>query len=170
MERLYFALGFLVVIGLGWWRYDYVVSDRDAQKLRADNATADLINARDKLATERKNAADADLRAKQRLSEKEKLQHEYDEKIKCIDAGNCGVRVRWRQAICAGESVRSTDTGTSGSDDLQTENQRDFGRWVASLEASVERDAKVIEGLQAELEIKSRPDACVAKKPTNQKE
>jgi len=162
--NLYAILGFVAIIGLGWWRYEYVVADRDAEKLRADNATADYINAKDKLDTERQNAVDANKRAQDRQTEKEAIQNELAEKIKCIDAGTCGVRVRWREAICAGEPVRGANTSTSGSNDLQTQDQRDFGRWVASIEASVEQDAKVIEGLQMELAVRSDPDACKVKK------
>lgn len=163
MTRLYLALGLLAVIGLAWWRYDYIVKDRDAEKSRADQAVENYTTAKAKLDTERQNAADADLRAQKRLTEKEAIENELREKTKCIDAGTCGVRVRWKSAICAGNSVRSADASASGSDDIQTTERGDFERWVADLTASVQRDAKVIDGLQAELEVKSRVYACVVK-------
>lgn len=164
MERLYLALGLLAVIGLGWWRYDYIVKDRDAEKARADQAVENYTTAKAKLDTERQNAADAEQRLKQRIADKEAIENELREKNKCIDAGTCGVRVRWKSAICAGNSVRSADAGANGSDEIQTTERGDFERWVADLTASVQRDAKVIEGLQTELEVKSRVDACVVKK------
>lgn len=163
MNRLYLALGLLVIIAAGWWRYDYIVKDRDAEKSRADNAESQLLTRDKELKAERKNASDAEARALIRFNEKEELQREYDEKVKCINAGDCGVRVRWQRAICATASVHSAEPSAIGSDELQEQEQRDFGRWVASLEKSIETDTEIIEGFKQELEIKSRPDYCKAK-------
>jgi hypothetical protein len=163
MGKLYAALGLLVIIGLGWWRYEYIVADRDAQKLRADNAVA-LVGTRDtELKAERKNASDAEGRALARYNEKEELQRDYDEKIKCINDRNCVVRMRWGSASCPTPSVHSTKSSTSRSDDLQVQDQRDFALWLADLERSIELDAGTIEGFKKELAIKSAPDYCKAK-------
>lgn len=161
MNRLYLALGLVAALGLAWWRYDYVVSDRDAEKLRADQAVENYTTTKAKLDTERQNAADAEQRLKQRIADKEAIENELREKNKCIDAGTCGVRVRWRDAICAGNTVRSSEPGASGSDEETITYDRDFARWNATLEASIEDNIKQIEGLQAELAVKSKPDACV---------
>lgn len=163
MNQLYLALGLVAAIGLAWWRYDYVVTDRDAEKLRADNAVA-TIALRDKsLETERKNAADAANRATERQTEKEVLQREYDEKLKCISDGNCVVRMRWGSASCPTASVRSPNTGPSGSDDIQAQDQRNLSEWVANVEHAADLDALTIEGLKKELEVRTAKDACVAK-------
>jgi hypothetical protein len=163
MNRLYVALGLLVTVGLAWWRYDYVTTQWQAEKARADQAIEDYTTAKAKLDTERQNAADAELRAQKRIADKEAIENELRKKTKCIDAGTCGYRLRWREAICAGNTVHSADSGPSGFDEIQTTERGDFERWVADLTASVKRDAKVIEGLQTELEVKSRVDACVVK-------
>lgn len=164
MNRLYLAFVLLVVIGLAWWRYDYVTTQLQAEKARADQAVENYTTAKAKLDTERQNAADADLRAKQRTADKEAIENELREKNKCIASGTCGVKLRYRDAICAGNSMRSSESSINGSDDIQTTERGDFERWVADLTASVKRDAKVIEGLQAELDVKSRVDACVVRK------
>lgn len=163
MDKLIAPFILVVIVGLCVWRYNYVLNDRDAEKLRADNATVDYVNAKSKLLTEQQNAANAESRAKNRLTEQEAIAYELREKNKCIDAGTCGVRVRWRQAICSGGSLHSAQSSPSGSDDIQVTERGDFERWVSSLAASVKRDAKVIEGLQAELEIKSDPGFCKSK-------
>lgn len=163
MGRLYLALGLLAALGLAWWRYDYVTTQWQAEKTRADQATEDYTTAKAKLDTERQNAAAADLRAKQRLTEKEAIENELREKNKCIDAGTCGVIVRWKSAICAGESVRSSDTSASGFNDVQIQDQRDFARWLANLEHSIELDERAIEGFKKELEVRAKADYCKIK-------
>jgi len=42
LNKLYAALGLIAVIGLAWWRYDFVVKDRDHQEARATKAESDL--------------------------------------------------------------------------------------------------------------------------------
>lgn len=165
MIRLYLAIGFIASIGLAWWRYDYIVSDRDAQKQRADSVTVDLANVNAKLATERQNAADADLRAKQRQSEKEVLQREYDQKLKCINDGNCVVKLRWGSSLCPkARQVHSTESISSGFNEKPSADERDFARWVADLENAIDDNHQQIIGLQNELEIRSKPDYCKAMK------
>ena len=163
MERLYFIGALIVVIGLGLWRYNYIVADRDAEKLRADNVTATLATRDKEIVAERKNLADANDREKQRSSEKEALQHDYDEKLKCINDGNCVVRMRWGSALCPTTSVHSAEPSTGGSNDLQVQDQRDFARWLAALEHSIELDERAIEGFKKELEVKSAADYCKVK-------
>lgn len=160
MNRIYFALGLLVVMGLCWLRYDHVVEDRDAEKLRADNAVAQVKAMGKELVAERENAANAESRASKRQTEKEELKREYDQKVKCIDDGTCGVVVRWKRAICAEPSLHSADSGSIGLDEGTVAEQKDFGRWLASLEASIDDNYRQIKGLQNELAIKSAPDYC----------
>lgn len=161
MTKLYAALGLLVVLGLAWMRYDHVVEDRDAQKRRADSALATVETQAKTITIERKNAADADLRAQDRQREKKVLQDEYDEKVKCIAAGNCGVVVRWKNAICAQSTSISSTGSTSGGFDAGTvSDQKDFARWLATLEASIDSNTSQIIGLQKEIRIRSDPEYC----------
>lgn len=162
-SKLIGALVLVLILGLAAWRYNYVAGRWDAEKLRADTAEATVL-LRDKvLATERQNATDAAKRARDRQTEKEELQRDYDQKVKCIAAGTCGVVVRWKNAICTHGSVRNPDASASGPNDVQAQDQRDFGRWVADLEHAIDLDAKAIEGLQRELAIRAEPNYCRVK-------
>lgn len=163
--KLYLGIIGVVVLLLTvvWLGYKHVDGQREHEKIRADIAESQLLARTDEVNQERKNAKDAESRALSRFNEKEVLQREYDEKVKCIDAGNCGVVVRYKSAICSPASVHSSEPGASGSDELQISEQKNFGRWLSSLQQSISNDEKVIEGLKDELELKSSPEYCRVK-------
>lgn len=160
MTRIYIAIGALIVIGLGAWRYDYLVTSNSDLKRDLSSANASLEQSESLLIKERQNAAEVALRA-QKFYEQEARDNEELEKLRACHADkSCWPRVRIKTS-CPSVSGATASTGTS--EEITAELGEDAGRTALRLRAEIKETRRLIEGLQAELIARSHPDYCRAK-------
>lgn len=161
LNKIYGAVAIFALIGILWWRYDYVVSDRDAQKLAKETAESSLKELTSTREKERAQLVEAQARESQTLMEKKAIEDEAQANRDCIAAGNCGVRWKIKYQTCP--SLPNSATGELGADELQERNRKDFELWIASLQESVRKDNLYIVKLQNDIRVRSDPKYCQPK-------
>lgn len=160
--RAYIAAGVIAVLGLMYWRYDYVTTQNT--KLKADLSTANsqLEQSQAIIAKERQNAAEMALRA-QKFYEQEARDNEELEKLRACHADkSCWPRVRVKVA-CPSVSGAASSTGTP--EEIAAELGEDSGRTALQLRAEIKETMRLVDALQKELIARSAPDYCKIKKP-----
>lgn len=147
----------VVVVGLLWWRYDYVTSQNERLKADLSAAKEELEQSQAIIAKERQNAAEVALRA-QKLYEKEAKDNEELEKLRaCYADKSCWPRVRIKASCPA---VPGSASNAGASEEVTAELGEDAGRTALRLRAEIKETARLIEALQAELIARSSPGYC----------
>jgi ABC-type phosphate transport system auxiliary subunit len=150
MIKLYVAAGLIAALGLAYWRYDYVVTQNNELKTQLEGIVG-VLNA------ERKLSQDYANRALARQIEANKKDEELEKLHNCIADKSCVPRVRIKQAC---PTVPSSTTGTAGADGAPTGFAEISGSDYYRLVAAQKKAIWMIEGLQAEVEARSKPDFC----------
>lgn len=160
MNRLYAAAALIaIVVGL-WLYHSGVVKERDAARLELGIKTQ-ALEARNELIKKQNTAlVEANVRASQHLEANKVITDEKAKLDKCIADKSCGFSVRYKPAKVPTPTDLHTEPGKSPAYDQTCQYGEAFQRGVSALWESIQRDAKQIEGLQAELMARSQPDYC----------
>lgn len=159
MTRIYIAIGVLIVIGLGAWRYDYLVTSNSDLKRDLSAANANLEQSNSLLIKERQNAAKSALSAKKAYEEKQNDQIELDRLRKCVADKSCGVRVV--RGACP--AMPSSTATAGGIEATYAADRGKFEQDYFSLLESIKETKRRYDWMQAELIARSHPDYCNAK-------
>lgn len=149
----------VVIVGLLWWRYDYVTTENERLKSDLSAANASLEQLQAIIAKERQNAAEAALRAQKFYEDKQNDQKELDDLRNCVANKSCGVRVV-RGACPAMPSSTAAAGGTEAAD---AADRRQFEQDYFNLLASIKETKRRYDWMQQELIARSAPDYCRAK-------
>lgn len=149
----------VVIVGLLWWRYDYVTTQN--VKLKADLSAANELvkQSADLIAKERQNAAEVALRAQKFYEDKQHDQTELDSLRKCVADKSCGVRVV--KGACP--IVSGANSNTGGTEAADAADRKQFEQDYFNLLASVKETERLYNWMQKELIARSAPDYCKAK-------
>jgi len=158
MIRIYVAAAVLAVALLGWWRYDYVVSERDGLKSDLAASRADLENRDNIIRKERADAVSANFRAEAYATEKRTIENEAKSMRDCINNQSCGVRVQWKFKVCP--SLPNASSGESRTDGAAEPDTRNLEEWSVGVEESIKLNLLQIEKLQEDIKIRSHPNYC----------
>lgn len=160
MIRLYLGIGLMVLAGLAWWHYDRVVTEL-ATKTN-ELAIKDQALKDEKAITKKQNQAlvDANVRASNYEEQTRTITDEKAKLDKCITDKSCGFSVRYKPLKVPTPTSVQADAGKPPSDGEACEFGEDFQRGVSALWESIQRDAKQIEALQAELVARSDENYC----------
>jgi len=147
----------VVIVGLLWWRYDYITMQNEQLQSDLSKANEQLEQSQAIIEKERQNAAEVALRA-QKFYEQEAKDNEELEKLRACHADkSCWPRVRIK-ASCPAVSGANTSTGTS--EEVTAELGEDAGRTALRLRAEIKETMRLVDGLQQELIARSAPDYC----------
>lgn len=149
----------VAIVGLLWWRYDYV-TDQNA-KLKADLSAANeiIVQSEALVAKERQNAAEVALRAQKFYEDKQNDQTELDSLRACVADKSCGVRVV--KGACPVLPRASTDAGGAEANDAA--DRRQFEQDYFRLVGSIKETKRLYNWMQQELIARAKPDACQPK-------
>lgn len=159
MSKLYVSLAFLVLLGLAWWRYTWLETDRDKYKAKAETAEAQLIVNNELLVAKEKLLTEANERSTKYLADKKVIEDEAKANRECIANRTCGIELRWKTAICTGLS--STTEAGPGINDFTRAGLRDFEEWYINLETAISKNRLKIIALQKDVLIRSNPNYCI---------
>ena len=128
LNKLYLDCGIVVVAGLLWWRYDYVVSDRDALKTQLEQSESRLEVYRDALISERESAARVAALSKQNIEDLNNAKAEIDRLRLDVESGDAGLQVNAECPEPRSVPSTSTSTGTPNATGPRLSNaaQRDY--------------------------------------------
>ena len=146
----------VVIVGLLWWRYDYVTTQN--VKLKADLSAANELvkQSADLIAKERQNAAEVALRAQKFYEDKQHDQTELDSLRKCVADKSCGVRVV--KGACP--IVSGANSNAGGAEAADAADRRQFEQDYFSLIESIKETKRRYDWMQQELIARSAPDYC----------
>ena len=165
LNRLHIILGVAAVVSIAYWRYDYVVTDRDKAKASLATAQASLVDARLLVETERIRANEAAARASDYYASKVKSNEELERLRTCIADKSCVPRVRVVQS-CPTSGVVPEAGANAGTPETSTaELDADAQRIVLRLYDQARELTDLYLSAQAEVEARSKPDYCERKKP-----
>jgi len=143
----------IAAIAAAYWRYDYVVKDRDAKAL-------ELSQTKGVLEKERQTAQEAANRALAFRIEEANREKELNDLRDCVAAGKCGIRVHHK----ACPAVPNTSAGRSETIGTVAEPDREFEQNYFSHRALINKYELREKALRVELAARSRPDYCQPKK------
>lgn len=145
-----------VVVGLLWWRYDYVTTENERLKSDLSATTADLEQSQAIIDKERQNAAEVALRAQKFYEDKQHDQTELDSLRACVADKSCGVRVV--RGACPAVPGANSNAGGAEADDAADRRQfeQDYFRLVESIKETKRRYG----WMQKELIARSAPNYC----------
>lgn len=156
LNKLYLYAGLLVIAGLVYWRYNYVMSKNE--QLEIDLANEKISHQRSVvlLEKERQNAADAALRAQQFYQDVEKDNAELEKLRACVANNTCGVRIA--KGACPKLPSAGTNAGGTEAADAADRKQleQDYFRLIESIKLTKSR----YEWMQRELIARSHPQYC----------
>lgn len=158
MSKLYISIAFLCLLGLAWWRYTWVETDRDQYKAKAEKAEEQLIVNNELLVAKEKLLTEANERSTKYLADKKVIEDEAKANSECIANRTCGIELRWKTAICTG--VSSTTESRPGTDESTRTGLRDFEEWYVNLETAIKKNRLKIANLQKDLLIRSDANYC----------
>lgn len=147
----------VVIVGLLWWRYDYLTTENERLKSDLSTANDSLEQSQAIIAKERQNSAEVALRA-QKFYEQEARGNEELEKLRACHADkSCWPRVRVKVA-CPNVSGSASNAGTS--EEVAAELGEDAGQTALQLRAEIKETVRLVEALQLELKARSAPNYC----------
>lgn len=154
---LYACIGAIVIVGLLWWRYDYVMSEN--KRLGDDLANEKLAHqqAVAVLAKERQNATEEALLAQQFYQDVEKDNAELEKLRSCYADKSCWPRVRIK-ASCPTVPNSSPNAGTP--EEITAELGADAGQNLFLLRSQIKEITTGYLGCQRELIARSDPRYC----------
>jgi len=110
------------------------------------------------ITTERGNAQDAANRQLARIIDEGNRDDELQKLRACVDAGTCGVRVRWKSC-----PVPSTAASGSGTSTPTTEPDRELASWYFSHRELINDYETTLKACQSELRARSDKKYCQPK-------
>lgn len=113
LNKLYLAGGIAVVVALGYWRYDYVVSDRDALKTQLAASQQELTKANETIEADRLERIALNKDRSQYLSQLESAKNETKRLQSCIDDKSCVATIRVRVPASCPAAGEGSATGAS---------------------------------------------------------
>ena len=147
----------VVLIGLLWWRYDYITTQNERLQSDLSAANEQLEQSQSIIIKERQNAAEVALRA-QKFYEQEAKDNEELEKLRaCYADKSCWPRVRIKTSC---PSVPGSTTNAGTSEEVTAELGEDAGRNILRLRAEIKETMRLVHGLQAELIARSSQNYC----------
>lgn len=147
----------VALIGLLWWRYDYITTQNERLQSDLSAAKEKLEQSQAVITKERQNAAEVALRA-QKFYEQEAKDNEELEKLRACYADNsCWPRVRIKTSC---PSVPGSTTNAGTSEEVTAELGEDAGRNILRLRAEIKETMRLVHGLQAELIARSSQNYC----------
>lgn len=156
MNKLYLYAGLIVIAGLVYWRYDYVMSEN---KRLADALANEQLAHKQTVAVlskERQNAAEAALRAQQFYQDVEKDNVELEKLRACVANNTCGVRI----AKGACPKLPSTGTNAGGAEAADAADRKQLEQDYFRLLESIKLTKSRYEWMQRELIARSDPGYC----------
>jgi hypothetical protein len=96
LNKLYLAGGIVVVAGLLWLRYDYVVSDRDALKTQLAASQQEITKANETIEADRLERKALNEDRSEYLAQLESAKNETKRLQTCIDNKSCVATIRVR--------------------------------------------------------------------------
>lgn len=149
----------VVLIGLLWWRYDYITTQNERLQSDLSAANEQLEQSQAIVIKERQNAAEVALRAQKFYEDKQHDQTELDNLRKCVANQSCGVRVV--RGACP--AMPSSNTASGGTEAADAADRRQFEQDYFSLVESIKETKRRYEWLQSELIARSSPEYCSPK-------
>jgi hypothetical protein len=147
----------VVLIGLLWWRYDYITTQNERLQSDLSKANEQLEQSQAIIAKERQHAAELALRA-QKFSDQEAKDNDELQKLRtCYADKSCWPRVRIKTS-CHSVSGSTPNAGTS--EEITAELGEDAGRNILQLRAEIKETLRLVHGLQAELIARSSQNYC----------
>ena len=146
-----FCILFAAIVG-AYFRYDYVVKDRDS-------ARAELSKTKGIIEKERQSAQEAANRSLAFRIDEANREIELNKLRDCVAAGTCGIRVRYQTCPAL------PDTAASGSDaaGAVAQSQRQFEQWYFSHRELIDKYEARVKALQYEVRARAAPDYCQPK-------
>ena len=146
----------VVILGLCWWRYDYVTDENDTLKADLSAANSQLEQSQAIITKERQNAAEVALRAQKFYEDKQHDQAELDNLRKCVADKSCGVRVV--KGACP--IVSGSNSNSGGAEAAYAADRKQFEQDYFNLLASIKETKRLYGWMQQELIARAKPDYC----------
>lgn len=147
----------VVIVGLLWWRYDYIATQNEQLQRDLSKANEQLEQSQSIIIKERQNAAEVALRA-QKFYEQEAKDNEELEKLRaCYADKSCWPRVRVKTSC---PSVPSAASSAGAPEESTAELGEDAGRNILRLRSEIKETMRLVHGLQAELISRSSQNYC----------
>lgn len=143
----------IVAVICAYFRYEYVVKDRDAKAL-------ELSQTKGALDTERQNAQEAANRSLAFRIEESNREKEHQKLVDCVAAGTCGIRVHHK----ACPAVPKAAAGGPETDGAAAEPDREFEQNYLNHRELINKYELREKALRVELAARSRPDYCQPRK------
>lgn len=159
--KAYLAAGVIAILGLMYWRYDYVTTQNTKLKADLTAATDQLAQSQAIITKERQNAAEVDLRAQKFYEQEAKDDDELQKLRACYADMSCWPRVRIKPN-CPSVSGSTPNAGTP--EDVTAELGENAGRTLLLLREQIKETNRLVAGLQSELVARSAPDYCTPSK------
>ena len=147
----------VVVVGLLWWRYDYVTTENDRLKSDLSAATADLEQSQAIIDKERQNTAEVALRAQKFYEQEAKDNEELENLRDCYADKSCWPRVRVKASCPA---VPGSASSAGASEEVAAELGEDAGRTALRLRSEIKETVRLVEALQLEIKARSATNYC----------
>lgn len=154
--KAYLAAGVIAILGLMYWRYDYVTTQNAKLKSDLSAASAQLEQSQAIINKERQNAAEVALRAQKFYEDKQHDQTELDNLRKCVADKSCGVRVV--KGACP--TMPRPNSTAGGAETTDAADRRQFEQDYISLVESIKETKSRYNWMQQELITRSHPDYC----------
>lgn len=156
INKLYLYAALALIVGLVYWRYDYVISKNEQLSVDLANEKQLHHTAVALLEKERQNATEAALRAQQFYSDVEKDNAELERLRACVANNTCGVRI----AKGACPKLPSTSADAGGTEAANAADRAKFEQDYFSLLESIKITKSRYEWLQRELIARSDTGYC----------
>ncbi len=147
----------VVLVGLLWWRYDYIATQNERLKIDLSAANAQIEQSQATIIKERQNAAEVALRAQKFYEQEAKDNEELEKWRACYADKSCWPRVRVKTSC---PSVPNSSTNAGASEESTAELGEDAGRNILRLRAEIKQTMRLVDGLQAELIARSSQNYC----------
>ena len=147
----------VVLIGLLWWRYDYITTQNERLQSDLSKANEQLEQSQAIIAKERQNAAEVALRAQKFYEQEAKDNDELQKLRACYADKSCWPRVRIKTSC---PSMSGSTPNAGAFEESTAELGEDAGRNILRLRAEIKETMRLVDGLQAELIARSSQNYC----------
>lgn len=147
----------VVLVGLLWWRYDYVTTQNANLKADLSAVNEQLEKAKAIITKERQNAAEMALRAQKFYEQEAKDNEELGKLRACYADKSCWPRVRVK-ANCP--AVPGSASSAGAPEEVSAELGEDAGRTALRLRSEIKETVRLVDALQLELNARSAANYC----------
>ena len=156
INKLYMYAALAAILGLIYWRYDYVLTQNERLSVGLASERAAHQQSVALLERERQNAAEAALRAQQFYQDVEKDNAELEKLRACVANNTCGVRI----AKGACPKLPSPGANAGGTEAADAADRRQLEQYYFRLIESIRLTKSRYEWMQRELIARSDPGYC----------